>query len=102
LKILADPIQLQIVCNNILINAIQAIGTKQGEIKCRFSENTENVIIEIENSGPDIPIFESLVTSKEIGTGLGLSSCKRIIESHGGSISVKNNPTTFTITLPKS
>ena len=108
LKILADPIQLQIVCNNILINAIQAIGTKQGEIKFRFSENTENVIIEIENSGPDIPkellphIFESLVTSKEIGTGLGLSSCKRIIESHGGSISVKNNPTTFTITLPKS
>jgi signal transduction histidine kinase len=108
LKILADPIQLQIVCNNILINAIQAIGTKQGEIKFRFSENTENIIIEIENSGPDIPqellphIFESLVTSKEIGTGLGLSSCKRIIESHGGSISVKNNPTTFTITLPKS
>ncbi|NOQ44647.1 MAG: hypothetical protein GQ471_03200 [Nitrosopumilus sp.] len=34
--------------------------------------------------------------------GLGLSRCKRIIESHGGSISVKNNPTTFTITLPKS
>ena len=108
LKILADPIQLQIVCNNILINAIQAIGTKQGEIKFRFSENTENIIIEIENSGPDIPqellphIFESLVTSKEIGTGLGLSSCKRIIESHGGSISVKNNPTTFTILLPKS
>jgi signal transduction histidine kinase len=108
LKILADPIQLQIVCNNILINAIQAIGTNQGEIKFRFSENTENVIIEIENSGPSIPqellphIFESLVTSKEVGTGLGLSSCKRIIENHGGSISVKNNPTTFTITLPKS
>jgi len=108
LRILADPIQLQIVCNNILINAIQAIGTKQGEIKFRFSENSEYVIIEIENSGPSIPqellphIFESLVTSKEIGTGLGLSSCKRIIESHGGSISVKNNPTTFTITLPKS
>jgi signal transduction histidine kinase len=108
LRILADPIQLQIVCNNILINAIQAIGTKQGEIKFRFSENSEYVIIEIENSGPSIPqellphIFESLVTSKEIGTGLGLSSCKRIIESHGGSISVKNNPTTFTIVLPKS
>ena len=81
---------------------------KQGEIEFRFSENSEDIIIEIENSGPDIPqgllphIFESLVTSKEVGTGLGLSSCKRIIESHGGSISVKNNPPTFTITLPKS
>ena len=108
LTILADLILLQIVCNNIMINAIQAIGAKQGEIEIRFSENVENVIIEIENSGPDIPqellphIFESLVTTKEIGTGLGLASCKRIIESHGGSISVKNNPTTFTITLPKS
>jgi signal transduction histidine kinase len=108
LTILADLILLQIVCNNILINAIQAIGTKQGEIEIRFSENSENVIIEIKNSGPDIPqellphIFESLVTTKEIGTGLGLASCKRIIESHGGSISAKNNPTTFTITLPKS
>jgi signal transduction histidine kinase len=108
LRILADPIQLQIVCNNILINAIQAIGTKQGEIIFRFSENSEDIIIEIENSGPSISqellphVFESLVTSKEIGTGLGLSSCKRIIENHGGSISVKNNPTTFTIVLPKS
>jgi signal transduction histidine kinase len=106
LRVLADPIQLQIVCNNILINTIQAIGTKQGEIEFRFSENSEDIIIE--NSGPDIPqellphIFESLVTSKEVGIGLGLSSCKRIIESHEGSISVKNNPTTFTITLPKS
>jgi signal transduction histidine kinase len=108
LRILADPIQLQIVCNNILINAIQAIGTKQGEIIFRFSENSEDIIIEIENSGPSISqellphVFESLVTSKEIGTGLGLSSCKRIIENHGGSISVKNNPNTFTIVLPKS
>ena len=108
LRILADPIQLQIVCNNIWINAIQSNGTKQGEIKFRLSENSEYVIIEIKNSGPSIPqellphIFESLVTSKGIGTGLGLSSCKRIIESCVGSISVKNNPTTFTITLPKS
>lgn len=108
LTILADPILLQIVCNNILINAIQAIGNNSGMIIIRFSEDAEVVIIEIENSGPSIPqkvlphIFESLVTTKEVGTGLGLASCKRIVENHGGTISVKNNPTTFTIKLPKS
>lgn len=107
-KVVADSIQLQIVLTNIFTNAIQAIGTDPGEIKIRFSEDSEYVKIEIENSGPSIPddimpqIFESLITTKEIGTGLGLASCKRIIENHGGKISVANNPTTFTISLPKS
>ncbi|MEJ2261769.1 MAG: HAMP domain-containing sensor histidine kinase [Nitrosopumilaceae archaeon] len=108
LNVIADPIQLQIVCNNILTNAIQAIGKDGGEIKVRFAEDKENVKIEIENTGPSISkdvmpkIFESLITTKEIGTGLGLASCKRIIESHGGKITAKNNPTTFSIFLPKS
>jgi len=108
LSVFADPIQIQVVCNNILLNAIQAIGKQQGEIKIRFFEDKEFNIIEIENSGPPISeeilphVFDPLITTKEIGTGLGLASCKRIIENHGGTISVKNNPTTFTIKLPKS
>jgi len=39
---------------------------------------------------------------QQIGTGLGLSICKSIIEQHGGSITVKNNPTTFLVRLPKN
>ena len=108
LKIFVDPIQIHVVCNNILINAIQAIGKQNGKITIRASEELGHTVIEIENSGPPIPtevlpqIFDPLVTTKEIGTGLGLASCKRIIENHGGTISVKNNPTTFIIKLPKS
>ena len=108
LRILADPIQLQIVFNNLLLNAIQAIGKEPGKIRIQFSEDDNSVKINLENSGPSIPqdilphIFESLVTTKQAGTGLGLASCKRIIEQHGGEINVMNNPTTFTITLPKS
>jgi signal transduction histidine kinase len=108
IKILADFFQLQIVFNNLIINAIQAIGKNKGEILIRISEDSKNNIIEIENSGPSIPedilpqIFDSLVTTKQVGTGLGLVSCKTIIENHEGSINVKNNPTVFTITIPKS
>jgi len=108
LIVIVDPIQIQVVFNNILINAIQAMEGREGQIIIRFSEDKEFIIIEIENSGPPISeevfphIFEALITTKEIGTGLGLVSCKRIIENHGGVINVKNNPTTFTIKIPKS
>jgi signal transduction histidine kinase len=108
IKISADFFQLQIVFNNLIINAIQAIDKNKGEILIRISEDSKNKIIEIENSGPPIPedilphIFDSLVTTKQVGTGLGLVSCKTIIENHKGAINVKNNPTTFIITIPKS
>jgi signal transduction histidine kinase len=106
-KVFADYFQLQIVFNNLIINAIQAIGDQNGEITIQISEEDKNIVIQIENSGPSIPkeilphIFETLVTTKQIGTGLGLVSCKTIIENHKGSIVAKNNPTTFVITLPK-
>ncbi|MCE9653178.1 MAG: hypothetical protein K8Q89_09050, partial [Nitrosarchaeum sp.] len=48
-------------------------------------------------------IFEPLFTTKQEGTGLGLPSCKNIVELHGGQISVKSEQgkgTTFVITLP--
>ncbi len=104
----ADPFQIQIIFNNLIINAIQAIGKNNGEIIIRFSENNSQTIMEVENSGPEIPedvlphIFDSLVTTKQVGTGLGLVSCKTIIENHGGDISVRNNPTTFVLSLPKN
>lgn len=47
-------------------------------------------------------IFEPLYTTKSIGVGLGLSSCKSIIEQYGGVVKAKNNPTTFTIMMPKN
>ncbi|NJK77911.1 MAG: HAMP domain-containing histidine kinase [Nanoarchaeota archaeon] len=62
--------------------------------------------MEFVDTGNGIPkenlskIFEPLFTTKESGTGLGLVSCKNIIEYHKGTISVKNNPTTFIIWIP--
>ena len=106
LHVLCDITKLEVVFINILLNAIQAIGEK-GAITIRFKEKTDSVRIEVENDGTDIPndvlpkIFDPLFTTKQSGTGLGLFSCKNIIEQHDGTINVKNNPTTFIIILPK-
>lgn len=107
LSIFGDPFQLQIVFKNILSNSIQAIGEKAGKIIIRSMEDSKNVILEFEDSGPGFvglknnEIFELLTTTKQTGTGLGLVSCKQIVENHKGSISVRENPTTFIIKIPK-
>lgn len=98
---------LQIVFKNLILNAIQAIGKSKGKIIIRVDSDDRYNIIEIEDSGPGFTenkkaeIFEPLITSKQEGTGLGLLSCKNIIENHGGKINVKLNPTRFIIWLPK-
>lgn len=104
--IIGDFTQLGVVLSNIITNSIQAID-KSGEISILVEDSQNEVIISIVDSGQGMPekdlpkVFDLLFTTKQTGTGLGLSSCKTIIENHGGSISVKNNPTTFTILLPK-
>jgi signal transduction histidine kinase len=103
-----DGTKLQVVFYNLLTNAIQSIGEKtNGEILIRFTQKEDEIQIDVQNSGLPIPdelmpkIFEPLFTTKEHGTGLGLPSCKNIIEQHHGTISARNYPTTFTISLPK-
>lgn len=106
LMILSDKESLTIVFINIITNAIQVIG-KSGTIKIRFQENPSQYIIEVEDTGKGIldedlqKIFDPIFTTKQEGTGLGLTSCKSIIEQHGGTISAKNNPTTFTMIISK-
>jgi len=105
--ILCDPYKLDIVFKNLIDNACYAINGI-GEITIRINDAQNDVIIEIEDSGTGIPdsvirkVFEPLFTTKQIGTGLGLASCKSIIDAHDGEISVRNNPTIFTIRLPKN
>lgn len=100
-----DFSKLVIVFMNLITNSIQAIENT-GFIHIRINEDSGTVTIEIEDSGSGIPsellpkIFDSLFTTKAAGTGLGLAYCKSIVEQHNGTITVKNNPTTFTIKLP--
>jgi len=107
LPITCDKEQLEILFLNLIKNSLESIKEK-GFIKFYVKETPTEVTIKVEDSGPGISeeylpqIFDPLVTLKEKGTGLGLASCLNIVKSHGGTITAKNNPTTFTIILPKS
>jgi signal transduction histidine kinase len=107
ITIKCDVKKMEIVLINLILNAIQAIGKNTGKITINSKEMNNHYEIEIQNTGEPISdsllekIFEPLFTTKYQGTGLGLSTCKNIIEQHGGTISAYNNPTTFRIKFPK-
>ncbi len=104
-----DSIQLQNVLINLILNSIQSIGNDQGKITINLEKEDESDKIIIEDTGSGIPesslesIFEPLYTTKQNGTGLGLVSCKNIIESHKGKIYAQNSSkggAIFTILIP--
>jgi two-component system sensor histidine kinase HydH len=97
---------MEVVLENLIMNAVQAIG-REGTVDIRISEDVHSAIIEVQDSGSGIDentlprIFEPLFTTKQQGTGLGLATCKSIVEQHGGTINVRTKPTVFTIKIPK-
>ncbi|WP_428938202.1 sensor histidine kinase [Fontivita pretiosa] len=113
-----DPVQLEQVLLNLLINARQAMLGRGGSITVKAARAAEDdeVRIQVIDTGPGIPekllpkIFQPFFTTKGTakpgearGTGLGLAICKEIVEHHKGRISVSSEPgrgTTFTIHLP--
>jgi len=103
--------ELKQVLLNVIMNSIDALRQKKQNRRIMIfskTENNSNVHITISNNGPAIPpeamktIFEPFFTTKELGTGIGLFVCKKIIEKHKGTISCSSddNITTFTIVLP--
>jgi signal transduction histidine kinase len=106
LPIRCDKNMFEILFVNLIKNSIESIK-ESGFIRFYAKESPKEVTITIEDSGSGIPeeylpkIFDPLVTLKNRGTGLGLASCQNMVKSHGGTINVKNNPTTFTIIIPK-
>jgi signal transduction histidine kinase len=98
--------QIERVFVNLILNSMQEMEST-GDIFIRIKEESNSVKIELEDTGQGVldqnveKLFEPLFTTKQKGTGLGLTCCKKIITSHGGVITFKNNPTTFTIVLPK-
>lgn len=105
----ADQNQLDQVMSNLIINAIQAIEG-QGRILVTAEQDSDFDTISVQDSGEGISetmrekIFEPLITTKARGTGLGLTICQQIVESHGGVIVAGNAPgqgTIMQIRLPR-
>jgi PAS domain S-box-containing protein len=96
-RVPGDPVQLQQVLINLIMNAVEAMRTSTGrprELLIRSARKPDGVLVQVQDSGPGIEpelrdrIFEPFFTTKAEGTGMGLSISRSIIESHGGQLAL--------------
>ena len=112
LKVWADRRLLEQTLINLLTNSRQALqGTEQAHIRLTGKETDGQTILEVADSGPGIPedkldkIFVPFFSTKEKGSGIGLSLSRNIMNLHGGSIKVSappGSPTIFSLYFPKN
>jgi two-component system, NtrC family, sensor histidine kinase HydH len=112
--VMLDPNQMTQAFLNLILNALNAVK-KDGtiEVAAEPDDTAKNLLIRVLDDGPGIEaehltsIFDPFFTTREKGTGLGLAIVKKIVENHGGTISVESPPpggkigTCFTIRIPK-
>jgi signal transduction histidine kinase len=112
--VLADALHVQLVMVNLLRNAVEAAASNarsRGQsVSITLCETADRMVqVSVADSGPGVPedevenIFESLYSTKEAGMGVGLATCRTIIEAHGGRIWCSPNPeggAIFRITIP--
>jgi two-component system sensor kinase FixL len=110
-EVMVDSVQIQQVLINLMRNAMEAMkDCERRELSVRIRPATgDGVLVEVSDTGSGIPddmaeqLFKPFITTKPGGMGIGLSISKRIVEAHGGELSMRRNEesgTTFSFTLP--
>jgi signal transduction histidine kinase len=105
-----DPKKLERVFYNLLRNACEVVPGESGRIEVELLNNSGDVEVRVSDNGPGIPdpirlrLFEPFVSyGKENGSGMGLAVAQKIIQDHGGEISVEQTSevgTIFRLTIP--
>ncbi len=109
-RLMVDGHQIEQVCVNILLNAVDAVAPG-GEILVRLEQNDGKLVLRFADNGHGIKpeylshVFDPFFTSKEVGkgTGLGLSVSYGIVRNHGGTIEVESREgegAVFSVMLP--
>jgi PAS domain S-box-containing protein len=104
----ADAAKLRRVLDNLVRNALEAIGHGPGGVTITVAAADDRSIrIEVQDTGPGLPrgvdVFAAFATTKAHGTGLGLAIARQFVEAHGGTIAaepVEPHGTRFCVTLP--
>jgi signal transduction histidine kinase len=109
--ILADADQLKQIALNLLLNAIE-VSPAGGKVRLEIKSEPgveRAVVLEVHDEGPGIPraqlenIFLPFYTTKDTGTGLGLTLVHQMVVEHGGEITVDSTPgrgTVFRVRFP--
>ncbi len=109
----ADGQLLEQVLMNLITNAVQALAETTGEKRIALESSLEmdRIVIRVSDSGPGVPpelrekVFDPFFTGRREGSGIGLSLCHRIVNDHGGKLSVSQSRwggAMFTMELPAS
>jgi signal transduction histidine kinase len=100
LPVEGDRVQLQQVVLNLVLNAVEAMGSVQEgprELSISTEQDHTGVLVAVRDSGPGIDpehaegVFDAFYTTKSSGLGMGLSICRSIIDAHGGRLWVNAN-----------
>lgn len=111
LPAVVDPERIERVLENLVINATEAMGTERGRLTVAAgSEDESHIFVSVADTGTGMTeefinarLFHPFATTKAKGIGLGLYTCREVVEAHGGRIEVESKKgvgTRFRVVLP--